>query len=216
MRYWNAPSNPSMGREPNEQSITPDRHLQTLAKRATEFVKGYREVKIKVEPATIPHPVFWSPPTPGLYKLNLMRGRLENQAGAEDVVLAGTEQVHGFTEPVLEEALACLLGLRRAMAAGIDNVVVEGDCLPLIQALGRNKIQDSFMGFIIQDILSIACSFRFCSWSFVKRGGNRVAHKLVHLQPYSFCLRIWEVEVPDSIAERASEDMYLFLNSNIE
>ncbi|KAJ8450125.1 hypothetical protein Cgig2_033319 [Carnegiea gigantea] len=40
-----------------------------------------------------------------------------------DVVLAGTEQGHCFTEPVLEEALACLLGLRRAMAAGIDNVV---------------------------------------------------------------------------------------------
>ena len=72
------------------------------------------------------------------------------------------------------------------------------------------------MGFIVKDILSLVCSFDFCSWSFVKRGGNRVAHDLAHLQPYGFCLRTWETEVPDFIVNRASEDMYEFLNSNIE
>ena len=32
-----------------------------------------------------------------------------------DVLLVGTEQGHGFTEPVVEEALACLLGMPCAL-----------------------------------------------------------------------------------------------------
>lgn len=202
-----------------------DRNIQSLAWRAAEFVRSYCELQARVEPTVTRHLVIWSPPTLGLYKMNFDGGKLEETGRGRgfvirnplgEVVLAGIKQGPGFTEPVLEEALACLMGLRRALAAGLNNVVVEGDCLPPIQALGRNKIQDSFVGFIVKDILSVVCSFRFCSWSFVKQGGNRVTHELVHLQPFSFCLRIWESEVPDSIAERAFEDMYLFLNSNIE
>ncbi|KAJ8433977.1 hypothetical protein Cgig2_024682 [Carnegiea gigantea] len=123
---------------------------------------------------------------------------------------------HGFTESLVEEALACLLGMRRTLEAGFDSIMVEGDCLSLILSLGKNKVHDSFVGFTLKDILSLVSSFDFCSWPFVKRGGNRVAHDVVHLQPYGFCLRTWETKVPDCIVDRAFEDMYEFLNSNIE
>ena len=55
-------------------------------------------------------------------------------------MMAGTKQGHGFTEPLVEEALACLLGMRRALEAGFDSIMVKGDCLPLIQSLGKNKV----------------------------------------------------------------------------
>ncbi|KAJ8439236.1 hypothetical protein Cgig2_030171 [Carnegiea gigantea] len=106
-----------------------------------------------------------------------------------DVMMAGTIQGHGFIEPVVEEALACLLGMQCVLGAGFDNIVVEGDCQSLIQTLDRRRVQDTFAGFIVKDILSLASSFGFCSWSFVKGGGNRVAHELAHLQPFCFCLR---------------------------
>ena len=104
-------------------------------------------------------------------------------------MMAGVEQGRGFTKPMVEELLTCLLGMRCALEAGFDNIVLEGDCLPLIQLLGKTKVQDSFVGFIIKDILSLVGSFSFCSWSSVTSGGNWIAHDPVQLQPYSFCSR---------------------------
>ncbi|KAJ8437490.1 hypothetical protein Cgig2_007467 [Carnegiea gigantea] len=107
-----------------------------------------------------------------------------------DVMMAGTEEGQEFTEPLVEEALACLLGMRCAMGAGFDNIIVEGDCQSLIQSLGRKRVEDTFAGFIVKDILSLASCFGFRSWSFVKRGGNRVAYELAHLHRFVFVLEL--------------------------
>ena len=171
-----------------------------------------------------PMPSSWSPPSVGFYKLNFDGGRLGEigwghgfviRTHLGDITAVGVEQGPNFSGPLIEEGCACLLGLRYAKEAGIANLIVEGDCLSLINLLKSSKVQDTFIGFLIQDILSLAASFSFCSWSFEKRAGNKVAHALAHLQPYSFSRRVWDVDTPNSILDRASMDMYEFLNLNI-
>ncbi|KAJ8421288.1 hypothetical protein Cgig2_006538 [Carnegiea gigantea] len=49
-----------------------------------------------------------------------------------------------------------------------------------------NKAASPVADFYVRVILSLVKQFDFVSWSFVKRGGNRVAHDPIHRQP--FCL----------------------------
>ena len=93
------------------------------------------------------------------------------------------------------------MSLQCAKEARIDNLVVEGDCLTLNNSLKSSNAQDTFTSFLITEILSLAASFSFCSWSFVRRNGIKVAHDLAHLQPYSFSRRVWDVDPPDSILD---------------
>ena len=92
---------------------------------------------------------------------------------------------------------------------------MEGDCLTLINLLKFSNVQDTFISFLVRDILTLVAPFRFCSQSFVKRAENKVAHDLAHLQPYSFSRRVCDADASNSILDRTSMNMYEFLNSNI-
>ena len=88
-----------------------------------------------------------------------------------DIILPGVDQGEGFAGAEVEEARACLFGLRSAQEAAFKGWWwKEGDCLQIIQKLKLRKIQDNSVGFYVRDILNISNSFCFPSRSFVKRG----------------------------------------------
>ncbi|XP_021771707.1 uncharacterized protein LOC110735833 [Chenopodium quinoa] len=71
-----------------------------------------------------------------------------------------------------------------AKYAGVDQLMVESDCLQVVNAL-RNKSSGSSAFFlVIDDILAFCNSFSNIKRSFVRRGGNKIAHELAHLQPW--------------------------------
>jgi len=80
---------------------------------------------------------------------------------------------------------------------GYHSLVVEGDCLALIQKLQHQVIDDNVLGFIVSDILHIAKTFSFIS--FIKREGNKLAHDLAHWLPLSSEDRLWVNDVPNHI-----------------
>lgn len=132
-----------------------------------------------------------------------------------DAVGAGYQKGVGFGGPELEEGRACLLALQYARDHGFHHLEVEGDCLTLIQKLKSKKVEASFVGFIVVDILTLALSFEFISWGFVKRKGNKVAHALAHFDPFSSLVTTWSVDLPESIIDLVNNDMYAFLNSRL-
>ena len=93
--------------------------------------------------------------------------------------------------------------------------IVKGDCLTFINLLKSSKVQDTLVGFLVKNIITLVVSFIFCSWSSVKRQGNKVAHDFAHLQPYRLSRSVCNCDVPDSVLDRASIDMYDYINSNI-
>ncbi|KAJ8434436.1 hypothetical protein Cgig2_025406 [Carnegiea gigantea] len=161
----------------------PDKSLAILGARAISFVRGYRASHACETKEKTASPALWKPPESGWFKLSFDRGK-NGESGRGwgfvlrscdgDIILASVDQGSGFAGPKVEEARACLFGLRCARDARIDTLVVEGDCLPLIQKLKQKKIQDNNVGFFVRDILSVRNSFTFISWSFVKwgRGGE--------------------------------------------
>ncbi|KAJ8433730.1 hypothetical protein Cgig2_019798 [Carnegiea gigantea] len=87
-------------------------------------------------------PVLWKPPAPGCFKLNFDSGKtgasgqgcgIVIKSCDGDIIFVGVDQAGGFTGPEVEEASACLFGLKCASDLGLERIVVEGDFLPLIQ-----------------------------------------------------------------------------------
>ncbi|KAJ8447046.1 hypothetical protein Cgig2_033615 [Carnegiea gigantea] len=142
----------------------PDHNLSSLGKKAIDFVHSYRYTfDSKSSPQPTAHKSTWSPPTPGCLKINLIVLR-------NDVLLDGAK--HGFSSsaPIIEEAWSCLHALKSFFVFGARHMIVEGDCLPLINMLKTHQIHDMYVGFLVRDIVSFTKNFDFVSWSFVKRG----------------------------------------------
>ena len=129
--------------------------------------------------------------------------------------MAGVSQKLGYHGAELEEAGACLFAIKQTLAHGFRNLVVEGDCLALISKLHSQVRPNNMLGFFISDILNTFALFEFVSWSFVRRGGNAVAHALAKFQPFVIGERIWWEEVPDEISNFASRDMCVFLEHHL-
>ena len=81
-----------------------------------------------------------------------------------DIIFAGVDQGGGFAGPEVEEARACLFGFKCVFDLGLKRIVVEGDCLPLIQKLRQRHLQDNVVGVFVKDILLVSRSFSFLSW----------------------------------------------------
>ena len=80
----------------------------------------------------------------------------------------------------------------------------------MINMLKSSQIYDTTVDFYVRDILSFVKWFDFAFWSFVKRGGNMIAHDPLCLQG-----KIWESDIPDNALDWASEDMYTFVDCNL-
>jgi len=132
-----------------------------------------------------------------------------------NIILAGSKLSQGFGGATVEEARACLYGLRNAHAHGCRNIIIESDCLQLIQMLKSKSIYDSLVGLFIQDIISFVANFDFFSWSFVKREGNQVAHDLAHRHPLCLDGQPWVSDLPEDVISKASNDMYHYIANNL-
>ena len=200
-----------------------------MAARAVQFVRSFVEFNNQ---STLtgrcadsrPQAFIWRPPDAGSFRLNFDAGRigergygwgfvLRNQVG--EILLMGVMQGDGFSEPEVEEARACLFALRSVADYGYGRLEVEGDCLNLIGRLLAKSPPNNLLGYFISDILSFLGTFDFISWHYIKRGGNKVAHALAHLQPYYYGVRIWSEGGPSSIYDLARTDMCKFIELSI-
>ncbi|XP_024177947.1 uncharacterized protein LOC112183863 [Rosa chinensis] len=84
----------------------------------------------------------------------------------------------GNIAPRSIEALALLHGLRFALHVGFTRIEVEGDDLSVINALQESSEDYSAEGHLIDEVKFLFQSFTSCSSHFVKREGNKVAHRL--------------------------------------
>ncbi|KAJ8436283.1 hypothetical protein Cgig2_023334 [Carnegiea gigantea] len=117
------------------------------------------------------------------------------------------KQSAGFMNPEHKEGIACYFALQKAWNRGLKKIIVEGDCSNISGHLKKRTHPNTITGFILNDILCLANKFEFYSFSLVKRTGNRVAHALAYLQPFSPSYRIWIEDSPNQISDLALEDL---------
>ena len=84
--------------------------------------------------------------------------------------MTGVKQGAGVVNTDLEEVRSCLFALQCVREERHDGLIMEGDCLQLIQKLRSKISQDNFVGLLFYDILACVESFSYSSWAYVKRG----------------------------------------------
>ncbi len=96
------------------------------------------------------------------------------------------------------EAVAAREAIQFAVEVGISEAEVEGDSLTICTALMRQDSGYTTFGAVLEEACLLASMFHRCSFSHVKREGNRVAHMLARqaldLQDDFI---VWLEDVPD-------------------
>ncbi|KAL0303741.1 UNVERIFIED_CONTAM: hypothetical protein Sradi_6242200 [Sesamum radiatum] len=130
----------------------------------------------------------WSPPPVNVVKINFDGALFVNEGESGIGVVAHDSAgsclawlSHGLPNclsPELVEAKAAREALSMAQRLHWRRIILEGDCLPLLQKLKSLREDYSATGPITSDIFHILSVFNCVSFSFIKRSGNSVAHSL--------------------------------------
>ncbi|KAG8383859.1 hypothetical protein BUALT_Bualt04G0057500 [Buddleja alternifolia] len=105
------------------------------------------------------------------------------------------------------EALAAREAIKLAIRCGWSSIIIEGDCVQVIQKLQQCVPDFSTISPIISDVLYLVSLFSSCVFSHVRRSGNRVAHSFARLV-CSFTFGF--AAIPDSVRTLISVDIASF------
>lgn len=107
---------------------------------------------------------------------------------------------------MVAEALAVKEGMAIAAANGVSRMVVETDSQLVVAALKNPRQDFSYFGGIIGDILALCSVFEFCSFCWVRRSGNVVAHGLASFG-FSCDVPFFSPILPDEIVTFVETDL---------
>lgn len=131
----------------------------------------------------------WKPPPQGYFKLNTDAA---TSTGSDAIgigaVLRDSEgrmkwamahRLCGYKSPLIAEALAMRAGVSAVADMGLQNVIMETDCLQVVQAMANES--EPFLSEvqgIIHDCLMTGLAIQGRMVRHTRREGNRVAHEL--------------------------------------
>ena len=98
--------------------------------------------------------------------------------------------------PFMMEALGILEGMKLAASQCWNSIVVESDCSKIIEYLNKGFSPNSELGTLLDNIRNLSMSFMNCTFSFVSRSSNVVAHILARRVQWIDESVIWFDEPP--------------------
>ena len=166
-------------------SCNTDQLAQAAAEMLNEFVAALPPPNAAPQRST----VRWKRPPSGMFKLNFDGAifKQENKSGVgvairdcNGLVIASLTQLLPQAYEVVEiEAIAACHALKFGLKVGINEAVLEGDCLAIIQALKDGGSSVASVKPLILDALGFSCSFTKLLYSHTKKDGNKLSHNLV-------------------------------------
>ncbi|XP_074282845.1 uncharacterized protein LOC141607393 [Silene latifolia] len=154
----------------------------------------------------------------GYVKINVDAGVKEGEGVSSGVVCRDDrgEVLWGMTvvrnaewDPRFAEAAAVYDGLQEAQLRGHRDVVMESDCIQVIEALQAQRNGRSLFLLLIEDILLLSNSFNSVIWSHTGRINNSVAHALAHIFPRVVGKTVCSILLPPVANSAAAYDLSL-------
>ncbi|XP_050222755.1 uncharacterized protein LOC126672846 [Mercurialis annua] len=146
------------------------------------------------QPTIPPQHTGWNPPPQGTIKLNFDAAlNSSDHVGSIGVVcsndsgipfLCFTKKIYGAFSPIALEAIALLESLLLAKRMEFPHVLIEGDAKNVIDTMNGEPLSDSSIEVVIIDSTRLATLFSSCTFQFVKRTYNRMAHKVANKALY--------------------------------
>ncbi|GKA69963.1 reverse transcriptase [Tanacetum coccineum] len=113
-------------------------------------------------------------------------------------LVAGSKRVNFATSVVEAEAKAILWAIQVALAKGFTRVALETNSSILMEAFKHDQVLVPIRAIFLQ-IRRLCLLFNSGTWSFVRREGNRVAHKLARRALNDSIDNLYDGFVPFSI-----------------
>lgn len=137
----------------------------------------------------------WSPPPADFIKLNVdaafppsaeyYRVGVVARDSFRRCVWWGSKEIFERPNPVDGEARVILFALEVARHKLWPQIIVEGDCLQIINILSAGSRSYASFGALLDSCFAFVHFFRSISFKFVKRSGNMLAHELATSVVYS-------------------------------
>ncbi|KAL0389916.1 UNVERIFIED_CONTAM: putative mitochondrial protein [Sesamum calycinum] len=156
---------------------------------ALNYLTSFQQ--ISVSPGRLPlmpSPSRWSPPERSVVKLNFDGATFASSSEFGLGVIArnsfgeciGWKAVRkkGLHKPEMVEAFAAREAILLARRFSWKEIILEGDCATLYFKLSSSQPDCSDSGTITRDIKFLASGFDSCSFSLIRRTGNKAAHCL--------------------------------------
>lgn len=159
----------------------------------------------------------WNKPESGRYKINSDAALFSTKVGlggvvrddVGDVVVATCNPVEGTFDVEIAEAMAMRHALMITLEAGFRDLVVETDNMKLYTHMYKSIHEATAFGKITNDIMYLSKSCNSCVFSFVKRGGNSVAHELAKSCSNISNMLVWLEDYPQVIDKAVKMDLEL-------
>ena len=164
------------------------------------MVDEFWNVNSKEHGASIPCPVIrWSPPPEDRFKINFDATYFEDSGLAsigvvcrdhsEQAIAALCLNLGKVQSVEMVEALAARRAMIFAREMSLFDIIVDDDCLTVIQALLHVGPCPLLLGHIIDETKRLGGVLRSGMFQHVRRDGNRLAHSLAKKQFYLQLLR---------------------------
>ncbi|XP_074318065.1 uncharacterized protein LOC141654850 [Silene latifolia] len=181
------------------------------------FVRSRQRGDGMVE-GTVGKQMGWSVPKDGFVKINTDAGVREGEGVSLGVVCrdGGGKVLWGLSivkeqawEVHVAEAVAVLEAVREAGRRGHAKIIVESDCIQVVNALRKPAAGRSIFSLVLDDIIALCNSFTSVVWSYIRRSCNGVAHALAHPFPRVVGRVVWSEALPLVANELAFADLSL-------
>ncbi|XP_042962749.1 uncharacterized protein LOC122297028 [Carya illinoinensis] len=170
-----------------------------------------------------PRVLIWKPPPQGSLKMNVdgaTFGEID-KAGIGlvlrdhegNVLMTCSKIEHAVANSEFIEATAVLRGLQFGLQWGINKLVMESDCLFLINVLNSSSECLSDFAYVIDEIRRIRSYFHEISFVHVCRQGNNVAHGLARFARNVDDVSVWRDGCPSCVSQAAWLDRQVFVRT---
>lgn len=105
------------------------------------------------------------------------------------------------------EAMASRQGIRTTIESSFNSFILEMDSMLVFEAFKRRKKESSEFGLVLNDINMLLQQCTNVSFTFVRRNGNMVAHRLAKRNLITEFLLVWLEETPEDVMEVVASDL---------
>ncbi|XP_060963698.1 uncharacterized protein LOC133033112 [Cannabis sativa] len=113
----------------------------------------------------------------------------------------------GVVAPIMAEAVGIKEALSWIKSKGWRDVIVETDCLNVVNDINSNKPMISPYGFVIHDCKALLVDLLSVSIVFVKRSANKVAHALARNSVHTADCTFSVATLPSEISSLILDDL---------
>ena len=154
-------------------------------------------------------PARWSPPPDGSYKANFNAALFEElrYAGlgvvdrdhSSQVIDALSQRISLTYTVEMVEALAAKRAMEFAKELNLFYVILEGDCLRVVQDLNASGGCKTRYGHVVNETKRLGATLRHYSYQHVGRDGNKLAHCLARRAVSTADTDVWVEDLPGDL-----------------